>query len=184
MQAWRSLSSCYPSLLEGAAELEPWGGMLVGAHLAGAAIETSMLGAAHALANPLTASFGITHGVAIALVLPSVVRWNALVVETLYAELMSPEPVAGDIVVADVVAGDIVAGGSVAGEAGAGEALASHLEALRAAAGLPACLADVDIGAADLPSLAGQAMEQWTLQHNPRPLAEAEVLAIYEGVLA
>ncbi len=47
------------------------GDMLLGAHLAGAAIEASMLGAAHACANPLTARFGIVHGVAVGLMLPA-----------------------------------------------------------------------------------------------------------------
>ena len=50
--------------------------MQLGAHLAGLAIEQSMLGAAHACANPLTARFGLTHGVALAILLPHVVRWN------------------------------------------------------------------------------------------------------------
>ena len=35
-----------------------------------------MLGATHACANPLTARFGITHGVAIGALLHHVVRWN------------------------------------------------------------------------------------------------------------
>ena len=38
----------------------------MGAALAGAAIENSMLGAAHAASNPLTARYNITHGVAVA----------------------------------------------------------------------------------------------------------------------
>ncbi len=54
--------------------------MLLGAHQAGIAIEQSMLGATHACANPLTARYGTTHGVAIAVMLPHVVRWNADVV--------------------------------------------------------------------------------------------------------
>lgn len=52
------------------------GEWLLGAHLAGAAIENSMLGAAHACANPLTARYGTPHGAAIAGVLAHVVRWN------------------------------------------------------------------------------------------------------------
>jgi alcohol dehydrogenase len=36
-----------------------------------------MLGAAHACANPLTARYGVVHGVAVSLMLPHVVRWNA-----------------------------------------------------------------------------------------------------------
>ena len=55
--------------------------MLLGANLSGMAIEHSMLGAAHACANPLTARFGIVHGVAVSLMLPHVVRWNAAAVD-------------------------------------------------------------------------------------------------------
>jgi alcohol dehydrogenase len=55
--------------------------MMFGANIAGMAIEHSMLGAAHACANPLTAKYGIVHGVAISLMLPHVVRWNAAVVD-------------------------------------------------------------------------------------------------------
>src|SRR5207248_4082993 len=51
--------------------------MLLGAHLAGCAIENSMLGAAHALANPLTTQFGIVHGFAVGMMLPHVVRFNS-----------------------------------------------------------------------------------------------------------
>jgi alcohol dehydrogenase len=51
--------------------------MLLGAHLAGVAIENSMLGAAHACANPLTAAYGTPHGKAIAALLRHVVRWNS-----------------------------------------------------------------------------------------------------------
>ena len=58
-------------------DLEARGAMLLGSHLAGLAIENSMLGAAHACANPLTAEYDITHGIAVALMLPHVVRWNA-----------------------------------------------------------------------------------------------------------
>ena len=58
-----------------------------GAFYAGLAIEQSMLGATHACANPLTQRYGTTHGVAISLLLPHVVRWNSRVVADRYAEL-------------------------------------------------------------------------------------------------
>ena len=62
--------------------------MMLGANIAGMAIEHSMLGAAHACANPLTARFDIVHGVAISLMLPHVVQWNAKQVDysALYAK--------------------------------------------------------------------------------------------------
>ena len=62
--------------------------MLLGAHFAGIAIEQSMLGAAHACANPLTAQYGVTHGLALAILLPHVVRWNASVVQDRYGALL------------------------------------------------------------------------------------------------
>ena len=58
------------------ADIEARGAMLLGPYLAGLAIEYSMLGATHACANPLTKNFGVTHGVAIAVMLSRVVRWN------------------------------------------------------------------------------------------------------------
>ena len=63
------------------------GQMLLGAHLAGMAIECSMLGAAHACANPLTAKYGITHGIAVALMLPHVIQYNSQTVNDLYQDL-------------------------------------------------------------------------------------------------
>ncbi|MBS11757.1 MAG: alcohol dehydrogenase [Gemmatimonadetes bacterium] len=52
------------------------GDTLLGAHLAGAAIEASMLGGAHACANPLTTAYGTVHGVAVSVMLPAVVDLN------------------------------------------------------------------------------------------------------------
>ena len=75
--AWRLLDANYERVLRHPGDVEARGAMLLGAHEAGMAIELSMLGAAHACANPLTASYGTAHGVAIGLMLPHVVRWNA-----------------------------------------------------------------------------------------------------------
>jgi alcohol dehydrogenase len=75
-EAWRLLESAYERVMNSPADLEALGAMQLGAHYAGIAIEHSMLGATHACANPLTARYGITHGVAIAALLSHVVRWN------------------------------------------------------------------------------------------------------------
>jgi alcohol dehydrogenase len=86
-EAWRLLSSHYGQVLEAPADLPARGAMLLGAHYAGIAIEQSMLGATHACANPLTARYGTTHGIAIGVMLPHVVRWNQEVVGDRYREL-------------------------------------------------------------------------------------------------
>jgi alcohol dehydrogenase len=86
-EAFDLVASGLPGVLDGTADPDTWGRVLLGAHFAGAAIERSMLGAAHACANPLTARFPIAHGAAVALMLPHVVRFNASVAQARYAEL-------------------------------------------------------------------------------------------------
>lgn len=86
-EAWRLLDGSLPAFLDSPGNPRAAGDALLGAHLAGAAIEASMLGAAHACANPLSARYGLAHGIAIGLMLPPVVRFNAKVAGGLYAEL-------------------------------------------------------------------------------------------------
>jgi alcohol dehydrogenase class IV len=86
-EAWRLLSEHFERVLRDPGDLEARGAMQFGAHLAGIAIENSMLGATHACANPLTAHYGTVHGVAIAVLLRHVVRWNHQAVADLYQEL-------------------------------------------------------------------------------------------------
>ena len=139
--------------------------MLLGAHWSGAAIENSMLGAAHACANPLTAQCGVTHGVAVALMLPHVIRFNGAAVNGEYGEL------------AQVL-------GSAASDAGgesAVERLAERVSELRGAAGLPGRLRDLEVGEELLPELARGAAAQKTGEFNPRPVGEAELLELYRA---
>ena len=76
-EAFKLLIPGLPRVLANPADLDARGRMLLGAALAGTAIENSMLGAAHSAANPLTAHFNVVHGVAVGVMLPHVVRFNA-----------------------------------------------------------------------------------------------------------
>src|SRR5207253_11038647 len=87
-EAWKLLEANLEKVLQHPNDLEARGAMQVGAFLAGTAIENSMLGVCHACANPLTAHYGLTHGLAIGILLPHVVRFNARVVASLYGELI------------------------------------------------------------------------------------------------
>jgi alcohol dehydrogenase class IV len=150
LEAWRLLESSYERVLAAPRDLEARGAMLRGANLAGAAIELSMLGATHACANPLTAKYGTTHGIAIAVMLPHVVRWNAEVVGELYRELLP------------------------------GKDLAARLEQLARAAGLPRTLTEIGASEADIPALAADAASQWTGTHNPRPFTDLDARHLYQ----
>jgi alcohol dehydrogenase len=90
-QAWQLLASAFATVLTSPDHLVARERMLLGAFLAGSAIENSMLGAAHAAANPLTARFNTTHGLAVGLMMPHVIRWNAPAVEHIYRELPLPD---------------------------------------------------------------------------------------------
>ncbi|HEY6555074.1 MAG TPA: iron-containing alcohol dehydrogenase [Vicinamibacteria bacterium] len=137
--------------------------MLLGAHYAGIAIEASMLGATHACANPLTARHGTPHGIAIGLLLPHVVRWNAAAARDGYAELAA------------------VAG--LRPEGDPATALAARLEELAVRAGLPRRLRSVGVEESDLLGLAKEAAEQWTGRFNPRPFNAAGALALYQAAI-
>jgi alcohol dehydrogenase len=143
-------------VLEAPGDLEARGATLLAAHWAGAAIEASMLGATHACANPLTARYGTTHGVAIALLLPHVVRWNTRNAGDRYAELAA-----------------------VRGETRRPETLLARLEDLIAAGEFPGSLSSAGVPERDLPALATAAAEQWTGKFNPRPFDVAGALEIY-----
>lgn len=86
-EGWQQLSRNFEAILKENPTSQVCGQMLLGAHLAGMAIECSMLGAAHACANPLTACYQITHGVAVSLMLPHVVELNQQKVGDCYQHL-------------------------------------------------------------------------------------------------
>jgi alcohol dehydrogenase len=158
-RAWSLLTNAFERVLHNPHDIEARSDMLVGSHLAGAAIEQSMLGAAHACANPLTARFDVAHGLALAMLLPHVVRWNAPAAADQYGALV-----------------DSSAGGN-----GAPDTLARRLEGLIAAGGLDGRLRDKGIPQEALPSLASLAAEQWTGTFNPRPFDAAGALEIYQA---
>jgi alcohol dehydrogenase len=158
--AWRLLEAHYERVLREPGDVIARGAMLLGAHEAGIAIDHAMLGAAHACANPLTAHHGTTHGVAIAVMLPHVVRWNAGHVGGRYAELLR-------------LAGHDAVGAPA-------ESLAARLEELARAGGLATTLRDLGVPRDDLAMLAAEAARQWTGTFNPRPFDARGALALYE----
>ena len=163
-QAWRLLNQAFERVLLLPSDEEARGAMLLGAHFAGMAIEQSMLGAAHACANPLTARFNITHGRALAILLPHVVRWNAETGKERYAALLgTPRRRVRDEDPA--------------------ETLAARLEDLALTAQLSRTLSDAGVGAEAIPDLARMAAEQWTGGFNPRPFDARGAEEIYRAAL-
>jgi alcohol dehydrogenase len=164
-EAWKLLEANLATVLREPADLEARGAMQVGAFLAGTAIENSMLGACHACANPLTAHYGVTHGLAVGVLLPHVIRFNGAAAGALYGDLTDQAGLAN---------GDPLA---------AAEALAQRMTAFLRAAGLPTTLGECGVSGGILPVLAEEANQQWTARFNPRPVTESDLFALYEVAL-
>ena len=169
-RAWQLLSLAFPAVIreeqpdraDRTALLSDCGAMLLGAHFAGAAIENSMLGATHALANPLSAHFGLTHGVAIAVMLPHVIRFNASVVSDLFGELATDAALCS------------------ADDAKVGAVLANRIVELADLVDLPTCLSACGVTRTMIPVMAREAAAQWTAKFNPRPVDVTSLQELYE----
>lgn len=166
--AWERLAPAFPRVLAEPGDLAARGDMLLGAAWAGLAIEHSMLGAAHSMANPLTTRFDIAHGLAVALSLPHVVRFNA------------EEPGARAVYAA------LAASAGWEGardERAAVEALLAGLASFLAAAGVAPALGEYGVRAEHLALLAEEAARQWTARFNPRPVGEPEFRTLFAAAL-
>lgn len=149
-------------------DLEARQGMLFGACLAGQAFANAPVAAVHALAYPLGGHYHLPHGLTNALVLPAVLRFNAPVAGPLYAEL------AADVIPAAELADST---------ADRCQQFIRYMSSLSQDLGLQTSLRAVDVPEADLPMLARDALlQQRLLVNNPRPVSEADALAMYQEV--
>jgi alcohol dehydrogenase len=171
--AWERLSVGVPQVLGNSSDIEGRGNMQLGACFAGMAIEASMLGAAHALANPLTASLGTPHGQAVGLMMPHVIRFNATVVGDRYQKLVR--------LLSDTHGKSVPE---------ACEWLANRMTEwltdfglctrLRQLSGWPiAAEAEQQL----LDDIADSATKQWTGTFNPRPLSRSNFVELYRDAL-
>lgn len=161
--AFGMLARGFPQVLQAPDDLAARSQMQLGATLAGMAIEASMLGAAHATANPLTARYNITHGQAVGLMLPAVIRMNGEVHGEWYAELLREiEP--------HVDARE------------APERLAELVTGWVHTAGLATSLSALSIPHDQIDQFVQDALQQWTGTFNPIPLDAARTRQLYRSI--
>lgn len=163
-EAWRLLYGNVKQVLTHPQDVAARSAVQWGAFLAGLAIENAMLGAAHALANPLTAHYGMVHGQAVGLMLPHVIRYNGTQVADAYADLLYTA--------------------SVQHQAGnAPQTLAQCVHDIADIAELPQDLTSQGVSDGMLSVLADEAAQQWTSKFNPRTVGYQELLALYRSAL-
>ena len=135
-------------------------GMMMKAAMMGAVAFQKGLGACHSLAHPLSSEHGLHHGLANALCLPAVLRFNAATVPERVSHVSlllggGAEPLACATAVAD----------------------------LRAQLGLPNGLGAMGVQSSHLAVLADKAFADACHQSNPRPTTRADLLKLYEASL-
>lgn len=141
-------------VMEAPGDLDARARMQLGAAYAGTAIENSMLGAAHAAANPLTAHFGMIHGEAVGVMLPHVIRLNTLEpgVAEIYRGLGVPE-------------------------------LDRRVDQLLERSRMLKRLGTAGVSEKDIPLLASEAAKQWTAQFNPVDMTATGFEELYRAAI-
>jgi len=163
-EAFRRAERSFPKILANPSDLDAMGDMLLAACYAGLAIENSMLGAAHSMANPLTARFGITHGRAVGMMLPHVIEFNRKDSDAAkdYIALVRQSSLEPSLPI---------------------DVLVNCIGELLELAGIERTLSDCGVTHDAIPALAEEAAKQWTARFNPRPASVADFERMYRAAM-
>lgn len=142
-------------------------GMAVAQYIAGMAFSNVGLGVDHGMAHPMSALHDVPHGVACALLLPTVMRFNLPVARRKYVEIAKACGVYKPDMTVDEAA----------------EAACKAIEDLSKEVGIPQHLTDLGITEEDIPALADQAITDVCTPGNPRDVTRDDIVALYHKVL-
>ncbi len=142
-------------------------GMAVAQYVAGMAFSNVGLGVDHGMAHPLSALHDVPHGVACAMLLPTVMRWNACAAADKYVDIAK--------------ALEVYREGMTREEAA--DAACAEIENLSRRVGIPTHLSELGITEADIPALADQAIADVCTPGNPRPVTREDIVALYRQIL-
>ena len=151
LHAARLVRRWLPRALAVPNDLAARGQLLVAAAIAGTAFDNAQVGLVHAIAHTVGARHGVHHGLANAIALPHVIRFNASEAAEPYAELARAMGLT-----------------TTTDDAAAVEALAVGVQELTRASGLPVRYRDVGVPEADLPALAEATISDASIVYNPR----------------
>jgi len=142
--------------------------MSLGQYLAGVAFSNAGLGLVHAMAHPLSAVYGVPHGVANAIILPTVMEYNADYSAEKYRTIADLMGITG---VWNVGADEY-------------RKMAVYaVKKLAADVGIPAKLSDVGVKYEDIPFLAESALKDACTEGNPRKTSVIDIKKLYESMM-
>lgn len=142
-------------------------GMAVAQYVAGMAFSNVGLGVVHGMAHPMGSLFDVPHGVANALLLPTIMRFNAPAALEKYVEIAKAMEVYRDGMTLEEAA----------------DAACQAVQDLALRVGIPQHLTDLGITEADIDALADQAITDVCTPGNPREVTRDDIVALYKKVL-
>ncbi len=142
--------------------------MALGQYVAGMGFSNVGLGLVHSMAHPLGAFYNTPHGVANAVLLPTVMAYNADFTGDKYRAIAAALGVKGT---------------EAMSIADARKAAVAAVQKLSTDVGIPAKLSEVGVKAEDVPALAKAALADVCTGGNPRDTTVAEIEALYRSIL-
>lgn len=167
IEAIRMISRHLPTAVENPTDAEARNGMAVAQYVAGMAFSNVGLGLVHGMAHPMGSLFDVPHGVANALLLPTVMEFNMPACLGKYPEIARAMGVDTE--------------GMSAQEAS--QAAVDAVRALSVKVGIPQHLSELGITEKDIPALADQALADVCTPGNPREVTLDDIKALYTKVL-
>lgn len=167
IEAIRMISRNLPTAVAEPSNAEARDAMAVAQYVAGMAFSNVGLGLVHGMAHPLGSLFDVPHGVANALLLPTIMEWNMPACLDKYPAI------------AEAMGVDIA--GMTREEAA--QAACDAVKALSIKVGIPQHLSEIGIKESDIQALSEQAISDVCTPGNPRDVTIEEIIALYKKVL-
>ncbi len=167
LEAIRMISHHLPTAVEEPKNVAARDGMAVAQYIAGMAFSNVGLGLVHGMAHPMGSLFDVPHGVANALLLPTIMEFNRPAAMHKYPQIAQ------------------AMGVDISGMTDEQAAIAA-VEAVRDLAirvGIPQHLTELGITETDIPALADQALADVCTPGNPRDVTLDDIVALYRSVL-
>jgi alcohol dehydrogenase len=176
LQVVRMVSEFLPRACADGSDREARAQMLLAAHMAGIAMATTGLGAVHAIGHALGGRFDVAHGVALSLVLPSVLAFSLPVSSERLAELSVA-------LGAGARGAGERSGGKTASDADGNASTAiSAVAALAESVGLKHQLADFGITSKDFEVIAADALDDEVIANAPLQPSSADITRMLAAV--
>ncbi len=140
--------------------------MALAQYVAGMAFSNVGLGLVHGMAHPMGSLFDVPHGVANALLLPTIMEWNMPACVEKYGKIAQAMGVDTEGMTPEQAA----------------QAACDAVKALSIKVGIPQHLSDLGITEADIPALAAQALADVCTPGNPRDVKIEDIVELYTKV--